>query len=62
MLTSFSEFKFYQSYRINVEQSDGLRFIASMEEEIGREIFIDDAKPSTFLSVGLVFKHAKEFQ
>ena len=56
MLTSFSEFKFYQSYRINVEQSDGLRFIASMEEEIGREIFIDDAKLVDISISGLGFQ------
>lgn len=44
MLASFSEFKFYQSFRIPVEEADGLRFLVQMERERGSSEYIDDAK------------------
>ena len=56
MLTSFSEFKFYQSYRIPVEQSDGLRFIASMDGSLDGEKYIDDAKLVDISVSGLGFQ------
>lgn len=42
MLTSFSEFKFYQSFRIPVEKADNLRFLIQKENEIGKLDYIDD--------------------
>ncbi len=44
MLASFSEFKFYQSFRIPVEEADDLRFLVQMERKRGEEFYIDDAK------------------
>ena len=35
MLASFSEFKFYQSFRIPVEEADDLRFLVQMAREKG---------------------------
>ena len=43
MLTSFAEFKFYQSFRIPVEQSDNLRFMINKEKLVGSNDYIDDA-------------------
>lgn len=44
MLTSFSEFKFYQSFRIPVEQADELRFLLEVEDELGNSRYVEDAK------------------
>ena len=44
MLASFSEFKFYQSFRIPVEKADNLRFLAEKENELGKDEYIDDAR------------------
>ncbi len=44
MLKSFSEFKFYQSFRIPVEAQDDLRFMVEMDDEFGRTRYIEDAK------------------
>lgn len=44
MLASFSEFKFYQSFRIPVEEADDLRFLVQMEKASGPSEYIDDAK------------------
>jgi Nif-specific regulatory protein len=43
MLASFSEFKFYQSFRIPVEKADELRFLLEIEDENGESRYIDDA-------------------
>ena len=43
MLTSFAEFKFYQSFRIPVEQSDNLRFMINKDNLVGDDDYIDDA-------------------
>lgn len=43
MLASFSEFKFYQSFRIPVEKADGLRFLLEIEDENGNTRYIEDA-------------------
>ena len=56
MLTSFSEFKFYQSYRIPVEQSDGLRFVTSLDHPMEGEKYIDDAKLVDISVSGLGFQ------
>jgi Nif-specific regulatory protein len=42
MVNSFSEFKFYQAFRIPVEKADGLRFIIEIEDQIGKTKSIDD--------------------
>lgn len=44
MLASFSEFKFYQSFRIPVEEADDLRFLIEKDDELGNSVYIEDAK------------------
>ncbi|MBF0367341.1 MAG: sigma 54-interacting transcriptional regulator, partial [Oligoflexia bacterium] len=44
MLRSFSEFKFYQSFRIPVEEADQVRFLVEIDNEKGKTEYIDDAK------------------
>ena len=44
MLASFSEFKFYQSFRIPVEKADNLRFLVERDDELGNQVYIEDAK------------------
>ena len=56
MLTSFSEFKFYQSFRIPVEEADDLRFLVEKENELGKDVYIDDAKLVDISVTGLGFK------
>ncbi len=56
MLASFSEFKFYQSFRIPVEEADDLRFLVQMaREKGGQEEYIDDAKLLDISLTGLGF-------
>jgi Nif-specific regulatory protein len=55
MLASFSEFKFYQSFRIPVEEADDLRFLVQIENEKGQEVYIDDAKLIDISLTGLGF-------
>ncbi len=43
MLTSFSEFKFFQSFRIPVEKADNLRFSVEIEDDMGNSAYVDDA-------------------
>ncbi|GAB4011800.1 MAG: hypothetical protein Fur0010_06770 [Bdellovibrio sp.] len=56
MLASFSEFKFYQSFRIPVETADNLRFLVERENEIGKSVYIDDAVLIDISVTGLGFK------
>ena len=42
MINSFSEFKFYQAFRVPVEKADGLRFIVETEDEMGKTKSVDD--------------------
>jgi len=56
MLTSFAEFKFYQSFRIPVEQSDNLRFMISKDNLVGNDEYIDDALLVDISISGLGFK------
>ncbi len=44
MFASFSEFKFYQSFRIPVEEADNLRFLVERDDEMGKSAYIEDAK------------------
>ncbi len=60
MLASFSEFKFYQSFRIPVEEADDLRFLVQMaREKGGQEEYIDDAKLIDISLTGLGFATAE---
>ena len=44
MFTSFSEFKFFQSFRIPVESRDDVRFMVEYEDDLNKFHYIDDAK------------------
>ncbi len=55
MLTSFSEFKFYQSFRIPVEKADNLRFLVEMDDELGKPRYISDATLVDISITGLGF-------
>src|SRR3989338_1257618 len=44
MFTSFSEFKFFQSFRIPVESRDDIRCLIQLEDESGKLQYITDAK------------------
>lgn len=55
MLTSFSEFKFYQSFRIPVEKADNLRFLVEMDDEVGKPRYIEDATLVDISVTGLGF-------
>ncbi len=55
MLASFSEFKFYQSFRIPVETADNLRFLVEKENELGKDVYIEDAKLEDVSLTGLGF-------
>ncbi len=55
MLPSFSEFKFYQSFRLPVSPADGIHFSVSGENEWGKEVDIKDARPKDISLRGLSF-------
>jgi len=55
MLTSFSEFKFYQSFRIPVEKADNLRFLIQKENDLGKFEYIDDGSLEDISVTGLGF-------
>lgn len=55
MLASFSEFKFYQSFRIPVEDADDLRFLVEKEDDMGKHVYIDDARLVDISVTGLGF-------
>ena len=59
MLASFSEFKFYQSFRIPVEEADDLRFLVQIERDRGNEEYISDAKLIDISLTGLGFATAE---
>ena len=59
MLASFSEFKFYQSFRIPVEEADDLRFLVQIERDRGVEEYITDAKLIDISLTGLGFATAE---
>ena len=59
MLASFSEFKFYQSFRIPVEEADDLRFLVEQEDNIGNKEYIQDAVLMDISVTGLGFKTIK---
>ena len=55
MLMSFSEFKFFQSFRVPVEQADDLRFMVSTDNELGQQVYINDAILKDISVTGLGF-------
>ncbi|MDD0853211.1 sigma 54-interacting transcriptional regulator [Halobacteriovorax sp. GB3] len=55
MLASFQEFKFYQSFRIPVEEADDLRFLIQKEDELGNDVYIEDGKLQDISVTGLGF-------
>jgi Nif-specific regulatory protein len=56
MLASFSEFKFYQSFRIPVEEADGLRFLLQLAKGVRADEYLDDAKLLDISVTGFGFK------
>ncbi|MBL6988782.1 MAG: sigma 54-interacting transcriptional regulator [Bacteriovoracaceae bacterium] len=55
ILKSFSEFKFYQSFRIPVEKADELRFLIERSDESGKYSYIEDANLVDISVTGLGF-------
>lgn len=44
MFTSFSEFKFFKSFRVPVEIADDLRFLVENDDQFGKSKYIEDAR------------------
>ncbi|MCK5072979.1 MAG: sigma-54-dependent Fis family transcriptional regulator [Bacteriovoracaceae bacterium] len=59
LLSSFSEFKFYQSFRISVEEVDDLRFLVKVENQKGKGRYIEDAELKDISVSGLGFSTSK---
>lgn len=55
MLTSFSEFKYYQSFRVPVESRDDVQFLVEYENDQGRYEFVDKVKLLDVSMTGLGF-------
>ena len=55
MLTSFSEFKYYQSFRVPVESRDDVQFLVEHEDEHGRFQFVEKVKLLDVSMTGLGF-------
>lgn len=55
MLTSFSEFKYYQSFRVPVESRDDVQFLVEYENEHGKLEFVDKTKLLDVSMSGLGF-------
>jgi two-component system response regulator HydG len=55
MFTSFSEFKFFQSFRIPVESRDDVRCLIQYEDELGKYQYISDAKLADVSVTGMGF-------
>ncbi len=55
MLASFSEFKFYQSFRLPVEKADNLRFLVEKENTVGKNEYIEDGTLMDISLTGLGF-------
>jgi two-component system response regulator HydG len=55
MLTSFSEFKYYQSFRVPVESRDDVQFLVEYENENGKLEFVDKVKLLDVSLTGLGF-------
>ena len=59
MFTSFSEFKFFQSFRIPVESRDDVRFLCEFEDEFSKFRYIEDSQLADVSVTGLGF-YSKE--
>lgn len=59
MLTSFSEFKYYQSFRVPVESRDDVMFLVEFENDNGRFEFVDKVKLGDVSMTGLGFTTTK---
>lgn len=55
MLTSFSEFKYYQSFRVPVESRDDVMFLVEYENESGKFDFVDKVKLMDVSMTGVGF-------
>lgn len=55
MLTSFSEFKYYQSFRVPVESRDDVQFLVEFENEAGKYECVDKIKLGDVSMSGLGF-------
>lgn len=55
MLTSFSEFKYYQSFRVPVESRDDVQFLVEYENDHGKLEFVDKVKLMDVSLTGLGF-------
>ncbi len=55
MLTSFSEFKYYQSFRVPVESRDDVMFLVEYENEAGKFEFVEKVKLTDVSMTGLGF-------
>src|SRR5690606_29626830 len=55
MLTSFSEFRYYQSFRVPVESRDDVQFLMEVEDESGRLVFVDHVKLMDVSMTGIGF-------
>lgn len=56
MLASFSEFKFYQSFRIPIEEADDLRFLVQYDSGPKSSEYIEDGKLIDLSLTGFGFK------
>ncbi len=55
MLTSFSEFKYYQSFRVPVESRDDVQFLVEFENDQGRLEFVEQVKLLDVSMTGIGF-------
>ncbi len=56
MLSSFSEFKFFQSFRVPVRPGDDLRFLVEITDEMGNTRYLEDASLLDISVTGLGLK------
>lgn len=61
MLTSFSEFKFFQSFRIPVESADEIRFLVEVRDGLENWVYVEDAKLIDVSSSGIGFSSINKF-
>lgn len=55
MLTSFSEFKYYQSFRVPVESRDDVQFLVEFEDDGGKFQFVEKVKLMDVSMTGVGF-------
>lgn len=62
MIRSFNEFKFFQSFRVPVEQGDGIRFSVSVLTEQGKVRYLDKTLLLDISPTGLGFNSSEKLQ